>query len=306
MSTSSLSSKEKLARLRAELAESSEPSKQNYLTDLDDCGVKWKNGRYRCNAVGCPRCTRKVIGQQQKKARTFFADMVGSPTNAEMALLTVVGDGTRDLDEVTGNIEAMYKATHYRVGRQSSSSRWNGFAAWGYYEIDAVGAEHLPLLGSERRALLEKVAPVYMGQNGPTWVPTYHALVHIGRLGIAEVQNEFARTWPVPGQVHLEPFEIVRSVDANIDRLVKYGLKSACQIEVPTQKPNGEWGKAYVPWPLSWKADYFTWLHQRRNGFEYLGFSISPVSPKMIRHVTVQDDLTVLPYVEVEPMPILF
>ncbi|MBA1157475.1 hypothetical protein [Microvirga mediterraneensis] len=306
MNTLLLSSPEKLARLRAELSRSAEHAKQVYLADLDDCGVKWKDGRYRCKAVGCPRCTRTIIGQQQRKAHAFFEQMVGRPTNSDMALLTVVGNGTRHLGELRGNIEAMYKAARYRVGCLSSVSRWSTFAALGYYEVDAVGGEHLPLLGTERRALLPEIAPISISQDGPTWIPSYHAIVHTGRLGIAEVQEEFSRTWPVPGQVHVKRFQPVRSVEDNISKVVSYSLKNTCQIEIPTQMENGRWGKVYEPWPVSWQADYFTWLHQRRNGFEFLRFSISPASSRIIRDLPCHNVDNTVSSFEVEPMPILF
>jgi hypothetical protein len=300
-----LTPKEKLARMREELRESHDKGKQDYLADLDDCGVKWKNGRYRCNSVGCPRCTRKIIGQQQREARAFFADM-GNPGNADMAFLTVIGDGSRDLDEVNETIEAMDKASRYRVGASRPSSLWNDFGAWGYYEVDAVGTEHYPLLGPDRQKLLAEVAPISMGQNGPTWVPSFHAIVHIGPLGIAEVRDAFARTWPVPGQVHVKPFETVRCAADNIDRLVRYALKNSCEIEIPTQQTNGCWGKIPVPWPVSWQADYFSWLHQKKNGFQFLRFSISPESPKNAPSISVPHDLMVSSRVELGPMPILF
>jgi hypothetical protein len=302
MSTSPITPKEKLARLREKLQASRSNSEQAYLADLDDCGVKW-SGRYRCNSVGCPRCTRKIISQQQKKARAFFADAY----NPDMAFMTVVGPGTQDLDEADDFIEAMDKANRYRVtAGRSSSARWNDFAMFGAFELDAVGAEHVPLLGSERQALLAEVAPVSMRQDGPTWVPTYHALVHVGRLGIIEIQEAFARTWPVPGQVHVKPFETVRSVEANIDKLVSYSLKNSCEITLPKQLPNGQWDKLQVPWPVSWQADYGTWLHQRRNGFEYLRFSISPAFSQNTLSSVVHHHLKYNSGIELEPMPILF
>lgn len=293
------SSREKLSRLREELVGSADPHAIQLGHRLSECGVQWK-GRYRCRSVGCPRCTRNHITQQQRKARWFFK----GADNIDMAFMTVVLGGTCRLDDAAALIEATDKANRYRIGAcRDSSTRWNDFAMWGSFEIDALGADHYPLLAPERLALLREIAPVLTGEAGPTWVPTYHALVHVGSLGVGEVQSEFAKTWSVPGQVHVQPFEMVRSVDENINRLVSYCCKGRFETRIPTTGPNGMHGCIRESWPTAWQVDLVTWLHHRRSAFEFLRFTVSPAGyRRSVRRIN-QESMSTNVH---EPMPILF
>lgn len=184
--------------------------------------------------------------------------------------MTVVLGGADDLGEADDLIARSYRATRNRInaGRRASS-RWADVAIKGWHEIDALGAEHYPLLGAKRKTLLDEIAPMPMGKNGPLWVPTYHAVVQLGRLDIGELRAAFQQQWGTPGQVHVVPLQPDRQVEENITRLASYANKHRCFVRL---------NHVREPWPVSWQAELYAWLETKRNAFEYLRFSIRPAA----------------------------
>lgn len=282
-----LTSKERMARLRAALIEQKTNSAHALVHDLDRCGVEW-NGRYSCRSPICPRCCATNARAQQREARAFFADA----DNSDLALMTVVLDGTRHVDEIGEIITKGYQATRNRInaGRRKSTW-WNTFAIKGWYEVDAFGPDHVPLLGSDRTALLGEIAPCQISQDGPMWVPTYHAIVKLGDVGLGEVQDAFVRQWSVPNQVHIKRFDADQPVGENIDRIASYANKHVCTVQL---------GHAYEPWPISWTASLYSRLHQHRNAFEFLRFSVKE------KVLTTVNDSSVCPVSEIEPLPFAY
>ncbi len=275
-----------MARLRAALLETKTDSAQALLYDLDTCRVDWK-GRYPCRSPICSHCRWRYIRAQQIETREFFADS----GNSDLGLLTVVLGATDHLDGIEDITGKAYRGTRNRInaGRRGRNSMWWNLAAIkGWYEIDAFGVEHIPSLGSKRRALLGGIAPCSMSQTGPIWVPTFHAIVKFGGLGIGEVREAFERQWPVPGQTHLVPFRADRAVENNLDRVASYANKHACTIQL---------GGVYERWPVSWIADLYSWLHVKRNAFEFMRFSVG----EKVLHVV--DDSIDHSSIEVDPLP---
>lgn len=259
-----MTSKDKLAQLRAALLEQQSKEADRLAHDLDTCGVDWQ-GRYPCRSPACPRCRPRNIRTQQTDAREFFAE----GTNENLGWMTVVLGGATDLGEVDDLVARSYRATRNRInaGRRATA-RWADFRMKGWHEIDALGAEHCPVLGTRRKALLDELGALRIGQNGPIWVPTYHAIVQLGhQLDLGEVRAAFQKQWPVPGQVHITPFNQELETSDNIDRLTGYANKHCCTVRLDHVRE---------PWPVSWQAQLYTWLHATRNAFEYLRFGIGP------------------------------
>jgi hypothetical protein len=132
-----------------------------------------------------------------------------------------------------------------------------------------------------------------LSQNRPNFVPTFHAVVDLGGLGLREVRSTFTDQWPVPGQVDLRPLHLHRPVEQNLNRLVSYSNKHLCRITLDHIQES---------WPASWQADFYTCLHHgRRNAFEALRFEIGQKKQqkKVVEYplADVVDDLS-----EVEPM----
>lgn len=282
-----LNSKEKMARLRAALLEQKTNSAHALAHDLDQCGIEW-NGRYSCRSPICPHCRATNVRAQQRGARSFVADA----DNSELALMTVVLNGTRHVDEIGEIITKGYRATRNRINTSRRTlARWNTLGIKGWYEIDAFGADHVPLLGSDRMALLSEIAHCHVDQTEPMWVPTYHAIVKLGSVGLHEVREAFMHQWSLPNQVHIERFELDQPVGDNIDRIASYANKHVCTIQL---------GHAYEPWPISWTASLYSWLHQHRNAFEFLRFSVKE------KVLTAVNDHAVCPVTEHEPLPFAY
>lgn len=295
-----VTSKEKMDRLRSALLEEQSEASRNLIRRLDSCGVDWKDGRYSCRSPACSSCRRTYIRAEQRKTRNFFIDA----SNHDLAFATVVLGGSRDLDEVGTLIERGYRATRNRVNAERRmSARWSGLSVRGWYEVDAIGPEHYGQVLPKRRALLDEIAPMYDGQNGPTWVPTFHAIIRLNGIDYGQVQASFAQQWSAPAQVHIEPLNAYKSVDENIDAIVGYSNKHKSEIKL--ENPNRS-SSIIVPWSSSWSVSYYGWLGLKRNGFEFLRFSIGP-KHKDHQKIVEQNVIELLPMLyEFNTFPMLY
>lgn len=255
---------DRVTRLRAELIETASPTALALAAELGACGVDW-GGRYRCRCPACGRCRRAYIRHQQRAALAW-ADGLG---NADLAFASIVASGTDSVDDITDHIRATSRAFRNRLdaSRRDDPDRFGNARVMGWVEIDAVAGDHLPLLGSSRRALLPQIAPLSIGGTDPVWVVTAHSLIDLGGASIAEVNDAFARQWPLPGQVDVRDLDASKPVEDNVAQLASYSCKHAGTITV---------GAIKEPWPMPWQARLYAKLAEARNANEVLRFSIGP------------------------------
>lgn len=278
---------DRVTRLRAALNETTSPTALALSAELAACGVDWA-GRYRCRSPACGWCRRTYIRQQQRAALAWADGL----SNADLAFASIVASGTSDLDALGSHVKALGKGMRNRLDaeRRGDPDRWGGVRVMGWAEIDAIAADHLPLLGSSRRTLLPQIAPLSTDSTDPVWIATAHSLIDLGGVSLAEANDTLARQWPVPGQVDVQPLDAARPVEENLERLVGYSNKHQCGITI---------GAITQPWPMPWQAKIFSALAERRNAFEFLRFGIgSSITPDSGTNVPqdIAEEGDVLPF----------
>lgn len=265
---------------------------------LARCDVDWDR-KYRCRSPGCPTCRRANIRREQR----VFREMLDGATNADLAFVTVVLPGTRDIDDLTAILRKGVQDARNRVKAcRRTSSHWDQLAILGWHEIDAISPEQLALLPPDRRALMAEIAPLDFDQDGPTWVPTFHAVAYLGDVTADELAEALRQQWPLAGQMNVKPFNPQRNVDDNRDRVISYGNKFGCETDLSADIKGG---KLVEQWPATWEAEFLTWLHRgRRNAFERLRFAIGPKADPRPRNDPPKAHVPIR--AEVEPMPMAF
>ncbi|TXN73437.1 hypothetical protein [Methylobacterium sp. WL6] len=254
--------RDRLSRLKAELLRNTDPAAHALAAELAACGVDW-GGRYRCRCPACWRCRRTYIQQQQRAAVAW----VDGLNNADLAFASIVASGDTDINRLGETIAGLPRHNRNRIDaeRRADPERWSNVALRAWIEVDAVGGDQIPLLGSSRRSLLPQIAPIALDQPEPTWLATYHGIVYVGGLNATEIGDAFRRQWPLAGQVDVRPLDQSRTVEHNVADIVSYANKHTCTTTVGTIRE---------PWPISWQAAYYSMIAHRRNAFEFLRFGI--------------------------------
>lgn len=277
----------RLARLQEALREQRNPTDKPLLEKLERCAVDW-NGRYRCRTPACPRCRRINSAKQQRD--TVYK--LGQLENADLAFVTVVLGGTMDINGVGAMIAKSRQDTVNRfAAARRNDERWHGTYLRAWHEIDAVGAEHIPLLPSKRKGLIPAFGPMPADSLTPMWVPTWHGILLLDNLSVEEVTDEFRRQWKLDYQVDVRPVTAEKAVTENLANVASYANKFHTTVNLENFQTD--------PWPLHWEAQYFGWLNSgHRNPFEGLRMSINQCNPK--------EELEVCRAVEsLSPMPFI-
>lgn len=244
-----------------------ESGEYSALSRLLDCGTAW-NGRYTCRSPACPKCRRANIESAKQRMQETLADL----NNDDMSFLTVVLRGTSDIDNLDKIItsEKTRLRNRIRAGRMKSAD-WNDVAVYGWVEIDAVSADFIQAVAPERRDLLLNIANVATASYGPTWFPSFHAIVYHPNIAPDEFQELLKRVWPLESQIDLLSFKPNNEFSDNVNRIVSYVNKFTCTMSLCADVKGG---KLFQQWPAMWEAQLTNWLHQRRSAFEMLRFSI--------------------------------
>lgn len=282
-----LTPKERLDRLRDALRAKQNPTDDALLTKLERCGVDW-NERYRCRTPACPRCRRINIGQQQRES----VRMLGNLENTDLAFVTVVLGATSNIQGVGAMIAKSRQDTINRfAAARRYDDRWHGTYLRAWHEIDAVGAEHMPLLPPKRKGLVPSFGPMPADSLTPMWVPTWHGIMLLDDLSVQEVTDEFRRQWKLDYQVDVRPVTAHKAVNENLAGITSYANKHHTTVALSDRQSD--------PWPVHWQAQYFGWLNAtQRNPFESLRMSIGQHSPR--------EELEVCEAVEsLPPMPFI-
>lgn len=228
------------------------------------CWSKWANNTWYCRTVACPTCRASYA----KRQKTALIERYASAYKSEMSLLTAMFGVVAEPSQIGPLWNQARKAMRYRITRlRDESRRWRGLDLSGYLEVDAFTAEEIPLLGSDQRELVSSLdVPLLTDPTTPLWMPHLHAIVHHPGLAWQDVNIEFAKRWPAPYQIDVQPFYDWQDKDVSIEKITSYSLK---------YQPAKEFGHGLRLWRGSWLNSYYEWAFGYSRSFQSFKFSIS-------------------------------
>lgn len=234
------------------------------------CATFWGRKLAQKLVAACPEA---VIGDY--RMLTLVAAVVSTPDDAF--------DVFRSLRRALGN------ALDYRR-RVPSIDRagWRAFAVAGALELDHFMAEDFGRLGDRKQAQYRALGFDGMRAQGPQWVVTIHALVHVGTLGNAAVMALFQGFVPV---VHLQPLDIHKGLIENAENILGYAAK----VGLTTAFASGE----VQPWSPEAIAEYVSATMRCSHGRQGFKLSVYPKKKKCKQIEKYQTDY-------LDPLPVLF
>ena len=260
--------RQRLERLRDALRAGHNPTDRPLLEKLDACGVGW-NGRYLCRTPACFRCRQINIRRQQRESLT----LLGHFKNHDLAWVTVVLGATSNINGLTPMIAKSRQDTrNCFVSARRRDPRWHDTYLRAWHEIDAVGADHLPILPPDRKSLIPALAPMAAQTSLPTWIPTWHAVMFRNGLSDDEIKCQFRRQWKLDHQVDVQPLDRDKAVTDNLNELSSYPNKFHTTTSLT--------GGFKDPWPVSWETKFFGLINAaQRNPFEGLRMTVQQFVP---------------------------
>lgn len=181
--------------------------------------------------------------------------------NDEMALVTVVlgvVGSLADMDALLG--KGRRDLRNAVNARRAARTAWGSLELLGWFEVDAVHSDDLQFVAPERRQLLASLG-ADVGISGPIWIATFHAVVRHEWIDWQEVRSVLAGQWPRHAQVDVQPFHGHLSPAQNLGNCVNYAVKHQAVTTL---------GARAEPWPETWLAAYYTWLHEWSPSFKRL------------------------------------
>lgn len=240
---------------------------------------------YRCRLPPCSGCRAMYATRHRRKASEMFLEA----ENDEMAFVTVVLGIVGSLADMDALLSKGRRDLRNAVNaRRAARAAWGNVELLGWFEVDAVHSDDLQFLAKDRRALLASLG-AGVGIDGPIWVATFHAVVRHERIDWQEVRSVLAAQWPLSAQVDVQPFHRHLNPTQNLANCVNYAVKHQAVTKLGTRSE---------PWPVTWLADYYTWLHDWSPSFKRLRILLR--RRKKAKRTIVQVNVR---QVEVEPMP---
>lgn len=281
-----MGARERVERLKEETRAGRNATDKRLLEKLESCGVRL-DGAFRCRTPACFRCRCINIRKQQRETALWL----GHLRNEDLAFVTVVVGATNNTSGLSSLITKSRQDTrNCFVAARRRDPRWNGTHLRAWHEIDAVGAEHLPILPPKRKTLVPLLARMAAG-TPVTWLPTWRGLMWTNGLPADEIAAQFRRQWKHEHQVDVRMLKMTNTLRANLNNISSYANKFHTTVSLN--------GKVKEPWPVSWEAAYFGWLDSaQRNPFESLRLSVRQHVPN--------DQIEVCRAVEaLSPMPFI-
>jgi hypothetical protein len=279
---------EGLKKLVAELHARRNHTDKPLLAELQRCGTDWKDGRYRCGTPACPCCRRTNIKRAQRETRRLLDGF----ENGDLAFITVVAGATTEVSRLGPMIR---KTRQDMVNRFASArrkdSRWHDTYVRSWFEIDAAGPEHMPLLPPQRRGLVPSLCPMPADSQTPMWMPSFHGVMFTNGLPHDEIKWQFGKQWKLDNQIDVKALWPHKLVAENLDGITSYANKHHTTVSLD--------GNQSEQWPVHWQAQYFGWLHSNgRNPFESLRMSINQYEPKVqVKVCKAVEALSPMPFV---------
>lgn len=244
-----------------------------------------------CRRPVCPTCAG-FWGR--KLAQTLLAACPGADSDAYRMATLVIGlmpHPDAGFDVLKTVRRSLANAIDYRR-RMPGADRlgWRGFALAGALELDQFAAEDYPSLGTDKRRQYRELGYEPEGAQGPQWVATVHALVHVGALGDAAVRAVLGSVAPV---VHLQGLHEDRGLGENAENILGYGAKVGIETSLAGGKQR--------PWPQEAVKQYVAAAMRCSHGRQAYKLMIRPVRDMKTKKKNEESVSSFL-----EPMPIVF
>lgn len=245
--------------------------------------------RHWCRRPACPTCATfwgRKLGQG-----LITACPDSAPDDYQMATLILGLTSTPDdaFDLFLTKRRALRNAVDYRRRAAGiDQPGWRGFAIAGALEVDQFLAEDFHQLGPGKRAQYIALGYQPEGAQGPQWVATAHALVHVGALGTAAVTALLQGVAPV---VHLQGLCDGKDLVENAEDIGGYAAK----VSLVTTLGGGE----SRTWPLDAITNYVAATMRCSHGRQAFKLSIRPAGTRKESSAGSSESY-------IEPMPIIF
>lgn len=245
--------------------------------------------RHWCRRPACPTCATfwgRKLGQGLATACPDSA-----PDDYQMATLILGLASSPDdaFDLFLSKRRALRNAVDYRRRTAGiDQPGWRGFAVAGALEVDQFLAEDFSRLGAGKRAQYLALGYQAEGSQGPQWVATAHALVHVGALGNTAVTELLQGIAPV---VHLQGLCEGKPLVENAEDVVGYAAK----VSLVTTLEGGE----ARTWPPEAIASYVAATMRCSHGRQAFKLSIRPAGMR-------KESIAVPAERYIEPMPVVF
>lgn len=223
-----------------------------------------------CRQPSCAHCRRRYVARQYK----MLSEKFGHALKADMAFVSIVLDVARSTEEIITTIaQARTSMRNIVAKHRKKSKKWNGVEFTGWFEIDAVASDYLPLIGTKRSHLLSQLGVISV-RDEPTFVPTIHGVVSLNGLDYQQFRDALEEKWHHPFQVDVRPFYGDSPMEKSLRCCIQYALKrtyctSLCGIE--------------EHWPDKWLVDFEEWHFGWSRGFQSMKLSIGKRNEKQTR-----------------------
>jgi hypothetical protein len=240
---------------------------------------------YQCKTLACTACRRAHhVREWQVKVHDRFTGADNEACSHVTIHLARVGD-LNDIREVVAGVRRALRDLRDRQARQRR--RWRSIEVAGAVEVDAMAQDDVPLLLSDRAAMLPSL-PMVGAAGSVIWLPHLHAAVHHPDVDREELRAALEARWEGPHRVDVGEFHTDKLAGENAAYINGYAFKFDARTNT-----NG----IEEPWPVSRRTEWWGWLHSLRRGLEPLRVSFKPM--KAIA------PLPLARRVEVEPMPFI-
>lgn len=239
-----------------------------------------------CRSVACPSCRRWLGRSWREKAVDRFVEA----DNAECSHATIMLARTGDLHAVREVVRDLRVGLRNLRDRRAARSRhWSSAAAYGLVEVDAHHPDDFILLPPRRREVIQAL-PV-IGTGPVVWVPHAHLCFHHPHMDREELRDALRGQWDgVSGRVDVRAFH-TGDADVNAANIVSYAAK----MSMTTCLMDG----VEEPWPVTWRAYYWSWLCGFRAGLAPMRLRMGPMHARVVR-------VDQLAHIEVGPVPCFF
>ncbi|ODT60203.1 MAG: hypothetical protein ABS77_09785 [Phenylobacterium sp. SCN 69-14] len=256
------------------------------------CGGEEWNYQFSCRTPACATCRGRYIGRQRRAAIKRFA----KHENHDLAFASIVIGATDYVDEIGETFMKFRKDLRNIVdANRRQRRRWNNFEALLWLETDALSGDDFVHLGSDKKAQLGEMAPLFVRDSGPVWVVTAHGVIARPGIDYQEVAEDFRQRWPGTKRVDVRPFYDHQTKDQNLGYTINYALKHECRTHL---------GQFAEPWPMGWMAEYYSYLNRWSRGFQSTRISISPKEIKSTNAILPKYNKTETE--ELEPLPFIY
>lgn len=253
---------------------------------IRDCGGldKWDNPS-ECKVPLCPRCMMLQRGRETAENIELFAHQ----GNEKLVFLTLLLPMTRNLDDIPKlKTEHKLKIRNALKYQARKDPRWKQVYMKGYWEIEHYLDTELAQAGRNKKIAASILNPYLFAVGGSVWHLHCHAIVALGDISIKELKDALrAKSYDAPYQVNIEPFRTYRTVEENIKRITRYGMKFRIEKDFKRSEPfdpdfvfdmeasnNRNW------WPKKAVEKITRFLCKSRASFQATNFWIGPDGQK--------------------------